>query len=137
MTCAELILDRESFPKSIISAVPFSEIDRYRFAKFVDKSEQKYIEEYGERVNYMEELIISAERKKPEGITAFYDTPVTPVTTFTANNIDRQRPLLAIFSNLCRLVTRNRLNFMRPNMIPLNQEIIQNPTCAPLFTGNL
>jgi len=91
ITQLELILDRETFPGRRLSTVPFAEIDRYQFAKFVDKAEQKYIEEHGGRVNLLTEVIISAERKKPV-INTIYNTPVTPVATFTVEDINRDRP---------------------------------------------
>ena len=93
ITHMELILDKETFPERRLSAIPISaEIDRYQFAKYIDKAEQKYIDEHGVRVNRLTDVIISAVRKKPSVVSAIYNTSVASVATFTAEHIDRYRP---------------------------------------------
>ena len=75
MTRMELILDKETFPERTLSTISFAEVDETQFAKYADKAEQKYTFENGMRMIHLEEMVITAERKKTPWKPSFYPPP--------------------------------------------------------------
>jgi len=79
MTRMDLILDRETFPKRTLPAVPAAEVDKTQFARYVDKAEQKYTWENGIRVINLDEVVIEAQRKPPR-TSSYYSSPSSSIT---------------------------------------------------------
>jgi hypothetical protein len=90
MTRLELTVDRETFPKIMLSAVTSAEIDRMQFARYADNAEQQYINERGIREYYLPEITVTAVRKPPRK-SIWYDTP--PASSFTEETIKRVSPM--------------------------------------------
>jgi len=79
MTRMELIIDQETFPKKTISGIPSGDVDKYQFALYADKAEQKYTYEGGIRVIQLSEVTVSAERKPPRK-SPYYSSPNNSIT---------------------------------------------------------
>ena len=74
-----LIMDEETFPKQTLGFVPPAEKNRKLFAMYINKAEQHYVNENGERENLLPEATVMARRKQPRrsmmyGIPDFFIT---------------------------------------------------------------
>ena len=86
MTRMELVLDEETFPGKTLPLALTSEVDKYQFAKYADKAEQKYIDENGERIYELQEVTITAQRIPPRK-SLYYSNPSNTVTEEELKNI--------------------------------------------------
>jgi len=81
----ELLLDAQKFPAITLPVAPHAGIDRMKFAQYADKAEQQYIYEHGIRMEYLQEVIISANRIPPRKSVLYS----TPTSTLSEEEIDR------------------------------------------------
>ncbi len=68
----ELTIDKPSYPERTVPVVTTGTPDREVFAKYADKAEQQYIDEHGTRIVHIEEVTITAQRKKAVDYSFFY-----------------------------------------------------------------
>ncbi|MDR0714872.1 MAG: TonB-dependent receptor plug domain-containing protein [Bacteroidales bacterium] len=95
----EVILNEDLYPLRAIAPPPAPPADnRSLTAGYVDKTEQKYINEKGMRMYYLEEVTITAERKPPRKSDYYSQAD----NSLTEDQIDKI-PLTNIYNLLMRL----------------------------------
>jgi len=78
-TAKNLILDKESFPKRTLFALPRTGIDKDLFTQYADKAEQKYVFENGMRMINLPEVKITAQQR-PLKKSHLYENPTHTIT---------------------------------------------------------
>jgi hypothetical protein len=113
-----LILDRQTFPERTLFTVPSVQFDRFQFAKYADKAELKYTSENGERLIYLSELTITAE-KKPLRESAYYSSNfATSITEDDLKKIPGQ-DILLLLSQIPGITVDHSFKFDRENRYPV------------------
>jgi len=102
----ELILDRVSFPKHTVTVLPSGVHDRIQFSIYADKAEQQYEEEYGNRIQQLSEVTITAQRKQPVDYSFFYKAKDA---AFAITEEDLEKYPVANMSNLLLRIPGVRL----------------------------
>lgn len=84
-TRLELFVDKESFPHRTFPAISFTTIDKYQFAKYVTKADQKYTEEFGFREYQLDEVTVTAQRL-PTRQSTYYSAANNSITSDVLRN---------------------------------------------------
>jgi hypothetical protein len=100
----ELTLDKPpAFPKRTVPAAVAGAPVREMFARYADKAEQQYVDEHGERVHLIEEVVITAKAPTKKSMDySFYYHPADASFNIVEEELDKS-PVASMNSLLIRL----------------------------------
>ncbi len=97
----ELTLDKPSYPERTIPVVISGMPNREVFANYADKAEQQYVDEHGVRVISIDEVTITAQKKRTVNYSPLYKSE-DAAFSISEEEIDKN-PAVAISSLLMRI----------------------------------